>query len=142
MVSVSCNCQLQGKERGANTFVPHCTAKHLQPGTSGHVLLPFLKPQGCILTLPVCCSGCSMQALAMLVGGLLLATWSTHRILEAVKEEAEVVQLAQQLHAKETLLLQAAEVEQKARGVALAVGSVEQVAESLGSIGRGQSEQA
>lgn len=78
----------------------------------------------------------------MLVGGLLLATWSTHRILEAVKEEAEVVQLAQQLHAKETLLLQAAEVEQKARGVALAVGSVEQVAESLGSIGRGQSEQA
>jgi len=75
------------------------------------------------------------KAVAMVIGGLLLSFFSTRELLRAVREEAEVVQLAQQLHAKEALLLQAAEVEQKAKSVASAVGSVEHAAEALESIG-------
>jgi hypothetical protein len=67
----------------------------------------------------------------MIVGGLLLGFFCTRHLLKAVAEEAEVAQLAQQLHAKEALLLQAAEVEQQARDVAVAVDSMEQAEEAL-----------
>eukprot|EP00873_Tetraselmis_striata_P002251 jgi/Tetstr1/422515/TSEL_001276.t1 len=80
------------------------------------------------------------MGLAMVVGGLLLGHVSTQHLLKAVAEEAEVVQLAQQLHAKEALLLQAAEVEQKARDVAVAVGSMEEAEEALEAVHGGHDE--
>ncbi len=57
------------------------------------------------------------------------------QILGAVKQEAAVVHLAQQLVAHEVVVAETAKVQQKARAAVTAVSAVEMAAKELGQVG-------
>eukprot|EP00887_Chlorella_sp_A99_P002617 scaffold6.g2617.t1 len=73
------------------------------------------------------------MAAALLVFGVAAGLLCTHALVTSIQEEAEVVQLAQELVREETRVMKAAEAEMKAKQVAEAVGAVSEAARQLDS---------
>eukprot|EP00198_Chlamydomonas_reinhardtii_P010547 XP_001699884.1 amino acid transporter [Chlamydomonas reinhardtii] len=72
------------------------------------------------------------KAIALLCFGIVSGITCTDAILGAVKQEAAVVHLAQQLVAHEVVVAETAKVQQKARAAVTAVSAVEMAAKELG----------
>ena len=73
------------------------------------------------------------MATALLLFGVAAGFMCTHALVTSIQEEAEVVQLAQELVREEERVVKATETEMKAKQVADAVGAVSEAAKQLDS---------